>query len=146
MEYEFEPGLIDEPQQYDVNGLTPPGTLSNTDKAWALQWYPGTTPTPASLEPFKSVALDLAAGQQVDFVFQPPGSRKYTIATTGASDTLLGLFEEVGGQPRYLTADDDSGEERNASITYKLLKGRTYHVRLRLYYPGQTGTTSLMVS
>ena len=28
MEYEFEPGLIDEPQQYDINGLTPPGTLS----------------------------------------------------------------------------------------------------------------------
>ncbi len=146
MEYEFEPGLIDEPEKYDVNGLTPPGTLSDTDKAWALQWYPGATPPPASLEPFKSIAVDLAAGQQVDFVFRPPGSRRYTIATKGATDTLLGLFEEVGGQPRYLTADDDSGEERNASITYKLLNGRTYHVRLRLYYPGQTGTTSLIVS
>ena len=146
MEYEFEPGLIDEPETYDVNGLTPPATLSTTDKTWALQWYPGTTPQPASLEPFKSVAVDLAAGQQVDFAFQPPGSRKYTIATKGASDTLLALFEEVGGQPRYLTADDDSGDDRNASITYKLLKGRKYHVRLRLYYPGQTGMTSLMVS
>jgi len=146
MEYEFEPGLIDEPEKYDVNGLTPPGTLSDTDKAWALQWYPGTTSQPASLEPFKSVAVDLAAGQQVDYVFQPPGSRKYTIATKGASDTLLALFEEVGGQPRYLIADDDSGDDRNASITYKLLKGRTYHVRLRLYYPGQTGMTSIMVT
>ena len=28
MEYEFEPGLIDEPEEYDINGLTPPGTLS----------------------------------------------------------------------------------------------------------------------
>jgi hypothetical protein len=146
MEYEFEPGLIDEPDQYDVNGLYPPGTLSPADQQWAVTWYPGATAKPASLEPFKSVAVDLAAGQQVDFVFVPPGSRKYTIATKGASDTLLGLFEEVGGKPRYLAADDDSGEDRNASISYKLFKGRTYHVRLRLYYPGQTGTTALMVT
>jgi hypothetical protein len=53
----------------------------------------------------------------------------------GASDTLLGLFEEINGQPRYLAADDDSGEDRNASITYKCFAGRKYHVRLRLYYP-----------
>src|SRR3954454_1350106 len=53
MEYEFEPGLIDEPQKYDVNGLTPPGTLSAADKEWALKWYP---PLPASvptLQPFQ---------------------------------------------------------------------------------------------
>jgi hypothetical protein len=35
MEYEFEPGLIDEPEKYDINGLTPPGTLSNADQEWA---------------------------------------------------------------------------------------------------------------
>ena len=52
----------------------------------------------------------------------------------------------VDGGPRYLAGDDDSGEDRNASVTYKLFKGRTYTVRLRLYYPGQTGTTSLMLS
>ena len=146
MEYEFEAGLIDEPDKYDREGLVPPGKLSESDKAWADKWYPGATPDPASLEPFKSVAVDLAAGQQVDFIFHPPGSRKYTIATRGACDTLLGLFEDVGGTPRYLSADDDSGEDRNASITYKLFQGRTYRIRLRLYYPGQTGTTSLMVS
>ena len=64
----------------------------------------------------------------------------------GATDTLLGLFEEVNGVARHLAADDDSGEDRNASITYKLFAGRRYHVRLRLYNPGQTGITSLMVS
>jgi hypothetical protein len=146
MEYEFEPGLIDEPEQYDQNGLVPPAVLSQADKEWAVKWYPGTMPQAMTLEPFKSVAVDLAAGQQVDMVFKPSASRRYTVATRGASDTLLALFEEIGGQPRYLTADDDSGEDRNASITYKFFAGRTYHVRLRLYYPGQTGTTSLMVS
>jgi hypothetical protein len=146
MEYEFEPGLIDEPDSYDVAGLTPPGVLSAADRTWARQWYPGNQPQPGFLEPFQSVAVDLAPRQQVDFVIQPHESRKYTIATHGASDTLLALFEEIEGTPRYLTADDDSGENRNALITYKLFAGRRYHVRLRLYYPGQSGKTSLLVS
>ncbi|MEO8671967.1 MAG: hypothetical protein ABI411_11680 [Tahibacter sp.] len=146
MEYEFEAGLIDEPEPYDLHGLIPPGALSNTDKAWALKWYPATAPQTPTLEPFKSIAIELAAGQQIDFVVHATESRRYTIATKGASDTLLALFEEVGTQPRYLAADDDSGEDRNASITYKLLAGRTYHVRLRLYYPGQSGMTSLMMT
>ena len=146
MEYEFKPGLIDEPQQYDVDGLVPPGVLSATDQQWALRWYPGKQPKPKVLLPFQSVAVDLAAGEQADFTIQPTESRKYEIATKGGSDTLLVLFEDVAGEARYLTADDDSGEDRNASITYKLLKGRSYHVRLRLYYPGQSGRTSVMCS
>ena len=56
------------------------------------------------------------------------------------------LFEDINGEPRFLAGDDDSGEERNASIAYKLFKGRSYIVRLRLYYPGQSGKTSLMYS
>ncbi len=145
MEYEFEPGLIDEPDQYDVNGLTPPGTLSNADKEWALKWYPPLKPKQqATLQPLQSVVVDIEAGQQVDFVLQPTASRKYTIETKGGSDTLLVLFEEIDGQPRYLSADDDSGEDRNASITYKLFQGRIYIIRCRLYYPGQTGQTSVM--
>ena len=146
MEYEFEPGLIDEPQKYDLEGLVPPGVLSASDKTWAVKWYPGNAPEPGALEPFKSIAVDLAIGQQVDLVFKPTQSRKYTIATKGACDTLLTLFEQINGEPRFLAADDDSGEDRNASIRQKLFKGRTYFVRLRLYYPGQTGTTSLMVT
>jgi len=146
MEYEFEPGLIDEPEQYDVKGLTPPGTLSTADKEWALKWYPSLKAKLTALQPFQSVAVDLAAGQQVDFAIKPTSSRKYAIETKGASDTLLVLFEEINGEARYLSGDDDSGEDRNASITYKLFEGRSYIVRLRLYYPGQSGKTSLMIS
>ena len=144
MEYEFEPGLIDEPEQYDVNGLTPPGTLSNPDKQWAVKWYPGLTTAPTTLQPFQSLVVDLAAGQQVDAVIKPTESRTYRIETKGASDTLLVLFEDINGEARFVTGDDDSGEDRNASISHKLFKGRSYIVRLRLYYPGQSGKTSLM--
>jgi len=146
MEYEFEPGLIDEPEQYDVNGLVPPGTLSPQDKAWALKWYPSVKAKLRELAPFASVSVQIGAGEQVDFVIRPKSSRKYTIETKGASDTLLALFEEIDGEPRYVAADDDSGTDLNASISHKLFKGRTYIVRLRLYYPGQTGTTWLMYS
>ncbi len=146
MEYEFEPGLIDEPEQYDKKGLSPPGTLSNADKQWALQWYPGLKPTLPTLQPAQSVTADLTAGQQIDYTIKPSSSRRYTIETKGASDTLLALFEDINGTPRYLTGDDDSGEDRNAKITYKLFQGRTYIARLRLYYPGQTGKVTLMYS
>lgn len=146
MEYEFDSGLIDEPEQYDVNGLIPPATLSADDKTWAAKWYPPSVSQPGTIQAFQTVAVELAAGQQVDFVFQPSATRRYTIATKGASDTLLALFEEIDGEPRYVTADDDSGEDRNASINHKFFAGRKYHIRVRLYYPGQTGITSVTVT
>jgi hypothetical protein len=146
MEYEFEPGLIDEPDKYDVNGLVPPGTLSAADKQWAAKWYPPSKAALTTLQPFQSASVDLAAGQQIDFAIKPTESRRYRIETKGASDTLLALFEDINGVPRFLAADDDSGQDRNASIGYKLFKGRSYIVRLRLYYPGQSGKTSLMYS
>jgi len=147
MEYEFERGLIEEPAKYQ-NGLVPPGTLSQSDKEWVQKWYPGDMIAPATgeLEAFQSVSADLQAGEQRDFVFKPTQSRRYTIATHGGSDTLLALFEQVDGEPRFITGDDDSGEDRNASIRQKLFRGRTYVVRLRLYYPGETGTTAVMVT
>ena len=146
MEYEFEPGLIDEPEQYDINGLFPPGTLSSPDKEWALKWYPLLQATLPTLQPFQAMVVDLAAGQQVDFAIKPTQSRKYKIETKGASDTLLVLFEDIDGELRFLAGDDDSGEDWNATIGYKLFKNRSYVIRIRLYYPGQSGKTSVMYS
>lgn len=146
MEYEFEPGLIDEPEKYDINGLTPPGTLSKADKEWLRKWYPPMAAALPVLHPFQSVAAELAAGQQIDYEIRPTESRKYCLETKGATDTLLVLFEDVGGVPRLLSGDDDSGEERNASISYKLFKGRKYIARLRVNYPGRSGKASLMIS
>jgi hypothetical protein len=143
MEYEFAPGLIVEPKQY-ANGLTPPGTLSAADKEWVLNWYRPMEAAPAPLEPLHSVVVKLAAGEQADFDIKPSESRKYTFETKGATDALLVLFEEVDGAPRYLSGDDDSGEPRSASITYKLFAGRSYILRLRLVYPGPTGETAVI--
>ena len=139
MEYEFEPGLIAEPEQYDVNGLTPPGTLSPLDKQWALKWYPAMPKSLSPLRAFKTAVLSLAAGKQADFSIKPSESRKYTIETKGGSDATLVLFGVIDGTPRYLAGDDDSGEDRHASLQYKLFEGRSYIARLRLNHPGPTG-------
>jgi hypothetical protein len=146
MEYEFEPGLIVLPHPYDVTGITPPGTLSPVDKQWALKWYPPLPKALPALHAFKPAVMSLAAGKQADFEITPTESRKYTIETKGGADSTLVLFEDVNGTPRYLAGDDDSGEDRCATISYKLFAGRKYVARLRLSHPGASGKVSLMYS
>src|SRR5262245_49104741 len=102
MEYEFEPGLIDEPEVYDLNGLVPPATLSAADKQWARKWYPPLKVALTTLQPFQAASVDLAAGQQIDYAIRPPESRRYRVETKGAADTLLVLFEDINGVPRFL--------------------------------------------
>jgi hypothetical protein len=145
MEYEFEAGLIEKPVDYQ-NGLTPPGTLSATDKSWAVKWYPPMPKKLSTLQPLKPASADLGSGQQMDFAIKPTESRPYTIESKGATDSVLTLFEDIGGVPKFLAGDDDSGTERKAAISQKLFAGRNYVARLRVVYPGQSGTTSLMLS
>jgi hypothetical protein len=146
MEYEFERGLIAAPPPYDVDGVTPPGTLSPLDKQWALKWYPPMAKKLPVLHAFKPAVLNLAAGKQADYMIQPEESRKYSVETKGGTDATLVLFEDIDGTPRYLAGDDDSGDERNAAINYKLFAGRKYIARLRLNHPGPSGKVSLMYS
>jgi hypothetical protein len=146
MEYDFPAGLIVKPAEYS-NGVSPPGTLSALDQQWAKTWYPGADEAPAEqmLVPFQSVPLTLASQQQVDLVFECDASRKYTLGTFGSADTVIVLFEDDGGDPRYLAGDDDSGTDRNARLTLQLLKGRRYVLRVRLYWAGDSGQTAVML-
>lgn len=143
MEYWFPAGLILQPAQYS-SGLMPAGGLSAPDREWAKKFYPGSAPGPEVLVPFVSRPLSLGPGAQADFVLEPEASRQYTIATFGASDVVLVLFEDDGGTLRYLGGDDDSGTGLNARLRVRLLAGRRYVVRLRLYWAGGSGDTSIM--
>jgi hypothetical protein len=67
------------------------------------------------------------------------------MGTFGKSDTVIVLFEEVNGELRYKTGDDDSGEERNAHLKTKLFKGRKYVLRVRLYYSDRADETAVMM-
>jgi hypothetical protein len=145
MHYPFEAGLINEPAQYRT-GLFPAGGLSARDKTWVRIFYPPLSDADyEELKPFESVRLAIAAGEQRNFVITPDATRYYEIRTFGTSDTVMALFEAQNGEPRYLTADNDSGEDRNAYIRVKLLSGRRYVLRIRLYYAGSAGETAAMI-
>ncbi len=54
------------------------------------------------------------------------------------------LFECSDGDLRCRMADDDSGQDRNASFSYRLTRGREYVLRIRLYYSWSSGETAVM--
>jgi hypothetical protein len=143
MEYPFGPGMIIEPAEFS-NGVNPPGTLSPLDHEWTHTWYPGDVAAPKNAQPFVSIPLSLAAGQQADLAIDPSESREYTLATFGASDTVMVLFEEIDGELRFLAGADDSGTDKNASLTLKLFQDRKYVLRVRVLWAGASGNTAVM--
>jgi len=145
MHYQFAAGLIIEPSQYR-NGLKPAPGLSERDKTWVKTFYPALSEDDyTELKPFESLRLRIAPGEQMNFRLQPNATRYYDIRTFGISDTVMVLFEEVNGELRYLSADDDSGQDYNASIRVRLFPGRQYILRIRLYYSDRAGETSVMM-
>lgn len=144
MHYPFEPGLINKPEEYQ-NGLTPAGGLSERDKEWVRKFYP---PIDANdlieLILFESTKLFLNPAEQKNFIIKPNQTRKYNIATFGASDSVMVLFKKNGNEEIYIAGDDDSGEDYNASMNVKLYKGREYILRVRLYYRESMGETAVM--
>lgn len=145
MHYPFEKGLIKKPDKYK-NGLQPAGGLSAKDAAWVKSLYPPVQESgEVELKPSQSVLLNLLPGAQREFAVKPKESRYYQFKTFGTSDSVLVLFENDNGQLRYRTGDDDSGEGTNAYFRIKLIKGRRYVLRIRLYYSDRPGETSVMM-
>ncbi|CAG4993167.1 hypothetical protein DYBT9275_01117 [Dyadobacter sp. CECT 9275] len=145
MHYPFGPGMIKEPAEFR-NGINPAGGLSAKDKEFVRKFYPPLVAADyIEMKVSQSQVLDIKAGQQKNFVFKPLTSRKYKIETFGAMDTVMVLFERTAGGEVYLSGDDDSGTDFNSKINIRLIKGREYIVRLRLYYAEREGSGSVMV-
>lgn len=146
MHYPFDPGLILTPEDYGKNGLYPTPGLSDTDIETVRKIYPALAKKDYSiLHPLKSQRLTLASGEQKNFLIEPKESRKYRMATFGESDSLLVLFEQINGDWRYLSADDDSGFNRNASLHLKLFKDRVYCLRVRSFFAHQHENVCLLL-
>ena len=144
MHYPFEAGLIDKPIQFRP-GITPAGGLSARDREWILNFYPQLAPaTVPTLLPLQSVPLTLAPAQQANFIFTPTQTRDYEFRTFGSSDTVMALFEGTGASTKAIAEDDDSGEGRNSYFKVKLTAGRSYVVRVRLYYAEAHGESAIM--
>jgi hypothetical protein len=137
--------MIKEPEEYQ-NGISPAGGLSSRDKSWVRAFYPPLTKGDfRELRPFEAAGLAILEGKQSNFLIKPEATRYYQIRTFGTSDTVMVLFEDENGRLRYRTGDDDSGEETNASIRFKLIKGHEYVLRIRLYYRNRSGETAVMM-
>ena len=146
MHYWIRKGLVLEPADLrDRNHYPAPG-LSEKDRETVKGFYPAKEQTYLpELRPFEAHQIRIAPGEQLDFVVEPEQSRRYTFQTFGDHDTVMVLFEEIDGEPRYVAGDDDSGYQYNAKINERLFRGRKYIVRLRLYYAGATGEGAVMM-
>jgi hypothetical protein len=144
MHYEFGSGLILRPDQY-CNGIRPKGGLSDRDIEQVRFFYPPLNGSrDPKLEPFRSELLSLAPGEQKNFVIEPSASRNYTLQTFGQSDTVMVLFEDQNGNPRFVAGDDDSGTDLNARLRVRLYQGRRYLLRIRLYSNYASGDTAVI--
>ncbi len=146
MHYPFRAGLIDRPVRYRTESLQPTPGLSAVDKREVKSFYPRIGPRDhRTLEAFEFVRLSLEPRKQVNFVIRPAATRSYRFSTFGRSDTVMVLFEDVNGTPRFSVADDDGGFDRNARFTTRLFKGRTYYLRVRLYFQHRRGDFGVMM-
>ena len=147
MHYEFDAVMIDGPEPYDSKGIHPANGLSAKDKTWARKFYPLIKKRDyVTLTPFKSEIIQIEPGGQVNLIMTPDVTRKYTMQTFGEADTLMVLFEDDGnGEPIYLQSDDDSGTDFNAKIEQRLMSGKRYILRIRLYYANATGEAAVML-
>ena len=145
MHYPFGAGLIKSPAEF-INGIFPAGGLSAKDKEFVKKFYPPLASGDyIELKVSQSQLLDIKPGEQKNFKFKPTRSKKYKIETFGTLYTVMVLFEKVGTEEVYLSGDDDSGTDYNSIIHLRLIKGREYIIRVRLFYAEDEGSGSLMV-
>jgi len=146
MHYQFDAEVIDGPAPYNEQGINPQPGLSEADKKWVQKFYPLLADdNRIELAPFVSHPATLEPGNQLDFLISPSVSRRYVVQTFGNVDSLLVLFEYDGNEEIYLAGDDDSGFSLNARIEHRLIKGRSYILRLRFYYAWEGGETAVML-
>lgn len=144
MQYGIRAGLIIRPERYR-SGLNPEPGLSDSDVARVRLFYPEMNQEHVELKRFKAERLDLAPAEQANFVIKPQTTRRYHIQTFGTSDTVMVLFEDNNGTLEHFAADDDSGWNRNASLSVRLVGERSYVLRLRLYSRQASGESAVML-
>lgn len=134
MHYPIEAGLIVQPPKYQKEATPRNLTISPSDRRLMLQVYPKVAAIQESLEPMMLRRLELEPSAQADLAVKVEDSRDYEIQTVGKSDARLVLFERRGGEWRYMAADDDSVEDRNARLSVRLVRDREYKLSVRLHF------------
>ncbi len=147
MHYPFDRGLIKKPEKYAA-GLEPAGGLSAQDIKYALNFYPPKNPYKEILVS-EGVACKIPVknSEQQNYIFKPTLTKYYNIQTMGKLDTVMVLSEQLAGNKlQYLSGDDNSGTDNNALIRIKLFRGKSYMIKLKVYYKPAKGTASLLIN
>jgi len=147
MHYPFDPGLIRKPVKYSAQGLFPPGGLSKRDIQYVKKFYPPLNKNKfTELIPLQSYELGATGGKQKNFYFKPAQSKYYEIQTFGSLDTVMVLSEEINDKDsQYLTADDNSGKDKNAYLKIKLFRDKKYILKVRVAYKSAGSKAVLMI-
>ena len=132
MHHPVPPNHIVRPERWR-GGIAPNLKLSDGDMAWARANYPEIEEQPAigvlDLKPV--TAQD---GAQSNFTFTPCTSRTYAVKLLGQGDAKIVVFEQREGQWRYFDGADFSGQDGDAQLCVRLVKGRQYAIRTRIHY------------
>ncbi|MEP7142301.1 MAG: M12 family metallopeptidase [Ferruginibacter sp.] len=146
MHYPFGAGLIKKPVKYAA-GLEPAGGLSAQDVKYALGFYPATNPNKdIMVAELESYDIPVKSTEQQNYIFKPAITKYYNIQTLGKLDTVMVLSEKLADNKlQYLSGDDNSGTDKNALIKIKLFRGKTYVVKLKVYFKS-SNKTALMIS
>ena len=122
--------------------MDPANGLSALDKTKALHFYPPidtvkTQPLTLSNQPL--TLSNLKDGEQERFTIRFPSETNVDVFTSGQADTYMVLFRQQqqdasSKQLQQLVTDDDSGQERNARVSYQLEPNVSYILQLRLYW------------
>lgn len=145
MQYEFDAGLILNPEPYN-NGLFPPGILSENDIQGIRKIYPILTTNSKQIQKDIPLAINAQSGFQEDYEFEPEVTKKYTFETNGSLDTVMVIWEIDGTEKHYLSGDDDTGTDTNSKIILPLIKGRKYLVNVKVVYAANNQTGTLTIS
>src|SRR3954447_23935560 len=84
-----------------------------------------------------------AGGERDRYTFQVTTAGRYTIATSGRTDTFVSLFGP-NSETRLIAEDDDSGPGTLSLLVRDLAMGK-YVVRVRLFSPASTGPYGISV-
>eukprot|EP00441_Pelagodinium_beii_P019146 CAMPEP_0197664298 /NCGR_PEP_ID=MMETSP1338-20131121/58553_1 /TAXON_ID=43686 ORGANISM="Pelagodinium beii, Strain RCC1491" /NCGR_SAMPLE_ID=MMETSP1338 /ASSEMBLY_ACC=CAM_ASM_000754 /LENGTH=399 /DNA_ID=CAMNT_0043242911 /DNA_START=34 /DNA_END=1233 /DNA_ORIENTATION=+ len=144
MHYPFRAGLILQPEYYQTFDLNPTPGLSQADKDWVRWFYPplGDKQKP-QLQLDVASELDIQEGETASFDIKPDKYAWYNIRTVGHSDTYFVLFQKSSMQK--IASDDDSGEDKNASVSVWLESSKEYSLELRLFWFDKSSSTTRLV-
>jgi len=146
MHYHFAAGLIVRPVDCQ-SGITPAGGLSALDHQWVRKFYPSEPASYLKLVLGKAHEFLDRTGAQTNFTFVPKETRPYWVTAVGEADKRISIVEELAnGDETFLKSDDDSTEDRDASLQIELIRGRRYKIFVNTQFSREAGNARLHIA